>query len=129
MLINGTIQCKPTTLYSNSSGTTGTVTLNETAANFSRLEIFFGKTESNNTVIYRGSVKLNSPNGKIANLAIAYNITNGSMGQLACKCVTVSGTSISNTSNTGGYMNLYNGRSVEWGSTIEVKIYEVLGYK
>ena len=30
-----------TTLYDNSSGTTGTITLNETAANFTYLEIFY----------------------------------------------------------------------------------------
>lgn len=118
-------RCK--TLYDNSSGTTGTVTLNETSANFAYLEIFYGKSEGN--PIYRNSVKVNAPNGKIANLLIAYNIYSGSMSQLQSKCVSISGTSVANTSNTTGYVNLYNGRSVEWGNSNEIKIYKIIGYR
>ena len=117
----------PTSLYDNSSGTTGTVTLNETSANFAYLEIFYGKSEGN--PIYRNSVKVNAPNGKIANLLIAYNIYSGSMSQLQSKCVSISGTSVANTSNTTGYVNLYNGRSVEWGNSNEIKIYKIIGYR
>lgn len=124
---SGTIQLKPTSLYDNSSGTTGTVTLNETSANFAYLEIFYGKSEGN--PIYRNSVKVNAPNGKIANLLIAYNIYSGSMSQLQSKCVSISGTSVANTSNTTGYVNLYNGRSVEWGNSNEIKIYKIIGYR
>ena len=123
----GTIQLKPSSLYDNSSGTTGTVTLNETSANFAYLEIFYGKSEGN--PIYRNSVKVNAPNGKIANLLIAYNIYSGSMSQLQSKCVSISGTSVANTSNTTGYVNLYNGRSVEWGNSNEIKIYKIIGYR
>lgn len=123
----GTIQCKPKTLYDNSSGTTGTVTLNETAANFSYLEIFFSKSEGNN--LYRNSTKVYSPNGKIVNLIIAYNIGNAGLLQLQPKCVSISGTTVSNTSNTTGYVNLYNGRSVEWGNNNEIKIHRILGYR
>ena len=118
---------RPTSLYDNSSGTTGTVTLSETAANFSYLEIFYGKSEGN--PIYRNSVKVNAPNGKITNLLIAYNIYSGSMSQLQSKCVSISGTSVANTSNTTGYVNLYNGRSVEWGNSNEIKIYKIIGYR
>ena len=70
-----------------------------------------------------------SPNGKIANLLIAYNIYSGSMSQLQSKCVSISGTSVANTSNTTGYVNLYNGRSVEWGNSNEIKIYKIIGYR
>ena len=118
---------RPTSLYDNSSGTTGTVTLSETAANFSYLEIFYGKSEGN--PIYRNSVKVNAPNGKITNLLIAYNIYSGSMSQLQSKCFSISGTSVANTSNTTGYVNLYNGRSVEWGNSNEIKIYKIIGYR
>ena len=123
----GTIQLKPSSLYDNSSGTTGTITLSETSANFAYLEIFYGKSEGN--PIYRNSVKVNAPNGKIANLLIAYNIYSGSMSQLQSKCVSISGTSVANTSNTTGYVNLYNGRSVEWGNSNEIKIYKIIGYR
>lgn len=59
----GTIQCKPTSLYDNSSGSTGTITLSQTAANFTYLTIFY--RESKNQQSY-GSVWLYSPNGKYA---------------------------------------------------------------
>lgn len=47
-------------LYDNSTGTTGTVTLNETAANFSMLEIIVGFSDTGAC----GSLKVYSPNGK-----------------------------------------------------------------
>ena len=56
----GTIQCKPKNLYNNASGTTGTVTLSETSANFSYIEIYFAKDLSNNL----SCVRVFSPNGK-----------------------------------------------------------------
>ena len=61
----GTIQCKPTNLYNNTSGTTGTVNLSETAANFNYLEIYF---RTNDTTNYVSGTKVYSPNGKIVPL-------------------------------------------------------------
>lgn len=118
-------RCK--TLYNNDSGTNGTITLSETAANFAYFEIFFSKSEGNN--LYRNSVKVYSPNGKIVDLIIAYNIGNAGLAQLQPKCISISGTAVSNTSNTTGYANLYNGRSVEWGNSNEIKIHRILGYR
>lgn len=63
---NGTIQLKPTSLYENSSGTNGTVTLSQTAANFVYLEIFY--FDMNNGVIT--STKIWSPNGKAVSLEV-----------------------------------------------------------
>lgn len=51
-----------TILYSNASGTTGTVTLSETAANFDYIEIYY----TNNG--QQRSMKVNSPNGKVVML-------------------------------------------------------------
>lgn len=54
----GTIQAKPKTLYDNSSGSNGTITLNESAANFSYLEIHYFSDLNNDY----GSVKIGNPN-------------------------------------------------------------------
>lgn len=55
----------PTVLYSSTSGTNGTVTLSSSAANFSRLKIFYYKvidTDSNEKLYH--SQEVYSPNGK-----------------------------------------------------------------
>lgn len=58
----GEIQAKPKVLYDNSSGTSGTVTLNETAENFSYLEIF--SINSDNSVLQHQPTKVLVPNRK-----------------------------------------------------------------
>ena len=55
------------TLYDNSSGFSGTVTLNETSANFSYIEIFYKTTDN----VYN-SVKVYNPNNKFVNLYGSY---------------------------------------------------------
>ena len=42
----GEIQCKPTQLYNNASGTTSTITLSQNYTNFSYLEVFYGNVSS-----------------------------------------------------------------------------------
>ena len=92
----------PVTLYNNSSGTTGTVTLSETAANFSRIDIFFSKAGSyfNTTTVY-------SPNGKNVSLLTAYIMDSKKDSQLQMPTVYISGTSITRK-NYGG-VNMSNG--------------------
>lgn len=60
----GIIQCKPKNLYNNASGTTGTVTLSETAANFNMLEIFYTDNAGNQMQ----SIRVASPNGETITL-------------------------------------------------------------
>lgn len=115
----GTIQCKPTTLYDNSSGTTGTVTLNQTAANFNYLEIFYARSSKYN------SVKVFSPNGKVVQLTSAYAVGNG-YTQFGCKVVTINGTSI--TSSTENFQNI-NSTIVANGTQSTLSILRVIGYK
>lgn len=83
-------------LYNNTSGTNGTVTLSETAANFSYLEIFYRDQSSPSEY---SSVKIYSPNGKRANLLISTSNSelNGFWDKE--KTVSISGTSISNLWN------------------------------
>lgn len=57
----GEIQAKPVVLFNSPSGVSGTVTLSETSANFSYIEIFFRDSTNGNPF---SSVKVFSPNGK-----------------------------------------------------------------
>ena len=118
----------PKTLYDNSSGTTGTITLNETSANFSSLEIFF----SRNTNMGYDSAKIFGPNGKKANLHLAETGQNGLV--LYNAIVAISGTSITFRSGKGISIYALSGsNSGVWcdgvGSTNEIKIYKVIGYR
>ena len=118
----------PVTLYNNSSGTTGTITLNETSANFSSLEIFF----SRNTNMGYDSAKIFGPNGKKANLHLAETGQNGLV--LYNAIVAISGTSITFRSGKGISIYALSGsNSGVWcdgvGSTNEIKIYKVIGYR
>lgn len=56
---------KATTLYQNDNGTSGTITLSETSANFEYLEVFFKGDGAS-----FASVKIYSPNGKRVHLYI-----------------------------------------------------------
>lgn len=80
------------TLYNNATGTTGTVTLSTSAANYSMMEIFFRDNDS-----HCSSVKLFSPNGRTACLSMSTGTTNGGMNHKRRE-VTVSGTSITTQS-------------------------------
>ena len=91
-----------TALYSNSTGTTGTVTLSDSAANYAYLEIFYRTNDD-----YYGSVKVYSPNGKKAMLNGAYWASGSGSFKGAVK--NISGTSITTTSygemSTSGYIH------------------------
>lgn len=109
-------------LYNNSSGTTGTVTLSETSANFTYLEIFF-KYGS-----LFGSTKIYSPNGKQASMEVNFSVSQYNVARTQYKTVNISGTSITN--NQYGYLSASTTNTI--GVSIsENKIYitTVVGYK
>ena len=117
---------KPVTLYNNSSGTTGTVTLSETAANYSYLEIFLYKDGTSGW----WSVKVPSPNGKTVQVGTTYYTNASGVGlQVIGKTVSVSGTSI--TAGTEFYMNFNDstGAVKAIGGQTSIKIMRVDGYK
>jgi hypothetical protein len=93
-----------TSLYDNSSGTNGTVTLSATSANFTFLEIFF-KTSTSSVV---SSTRIYSPNGKVAILSSGYFNSDQTTWTNALKQVTISGTTI-----TPNYYSTWNNI---WGS-------------
>lgn len=106
-------------LYSNSSGTTGTVTLSESAANFQMLEIFYSKGD------FCQSVRIVAPNGKKVSLIMGYREST-TLAQIQFPIVTISGTSITKTSN--GLVNL-SSTGNEILSNNEIRIYCVVGWR
>lgn len=113
-------QSTPTVLYDNSSGATGTITLSQSAANFSYLEIFYGK--GGDTL---QSVKVFSPNGKGATLVTGY-VESTNMAQLQLPRIAISTTSI--TKKYNGLVN-FSDTDAHIYISDEVQIYKVIGYK
>lgn len=118
---------RPTELYNNSSGTTGTVTLNETSANFAYLEIFYGKNNGRTNAIVYSSTRIFSANGKKASLVWeAVETTNAN--QFICATYTISGTSLSKTYE--GYVNVNTGGGHNVSvSNNEIKVFRVVGHR
>ena len=128
---------KPTTLFSSSSGTIGTITLSQSAANFTYLEIFY--TDNNGR--QPQSVKVYSPNGKYVSLSCIEPSTSGNEPRVY---VRVSGWTISGTSmtvgrsdlsgaNRGVYGQFYphaNGTNIDVKVEAQnyIKIFRILGY-
>lgn len=110
-------------LYDNSSGTTGTVTLSETAANFNYLEIFY-----RNSYSFHTSTRIANPNGKCAELEVTH--VHGS----SSKAVTIESRNvdINGTSLTTGTRDSY-GKWWSAGNNLEIVnniyIYKVVGYR
>ena len=114
----------PVSLYSNATGTTGTVTLSQSSAGFNYLEIYYSKNGS-----YYNCTKVSSPAGKKVCLDLSYYDASGKIHQLATKIVSISGTSISVVTNNTGLTNLeFNNVNSLYNSN-ELTIHKVLGYK
>lgn len=110
------LKIEKTVLYEDSVGTTGEVTLLESAGNFDYLEIFF--CDGDNRVY---STRINAPNGKHSRLSIIQ----GGASQLY---VSTAGISIEGTNITFDYNRRFSG----WTTIIEentFKILKVIGYK
>ena len=88
-------------LYSNTSGTTGNVTLSETSANFDALEI----TYKDSTNSRYGYIKVYNPDGKGFNLQYAEFGSSTGAAVLFGRSYSISGTTITASSNYG-YMGL-----------------------
>lgn len=117
------IQLKAIALYSNSAGTTGTITLSQTAADFNFLEIIYAKENCFH------SARLSAPNNRRANLQLFERAIDTNIQQLIYADVTISGTTISKT--YVGSINFGTNGSLIGGSASDntISIYKVLGYK
>jgi len=119
-------RCK--SLYDNSSGTTGTVTLSETSANFEYLEIFYSYYAGSMDMY--NSVKIYSPNGKIAMLIGSYD--NGTRLYHEVARYTISGTSITRSNATRWRFGTGGENSTRTNTTSSdpsIKVVKVIGYR
>lgn len=110
-------------LYDNSSGTTGTVTLSETAANFNYLEIFFKSRYEQFS-----SVRIVNPNNRTANLH-TWHVFASSSGTAVgmSRNVNIAGTTLSTgTSDQYGEWWSYQNQVLNQNN---IWIYKVVGYR
>ncbi len=94
-------------LYDNSSGSNGTITLSESAANFTYIEIFYFNKEYGTY----SSVQVYSPNNKKVNLHTSNVFGGDKTALIDSRKIKISGTSISNdegTNNDYGSLNTWN---------------------
>lgn len=111
-------------LYNNSNGSNGTITLNETSANFKYIEIFF----TDNQGYSGGYTKVYSPNGKTVCLSIV-EAAASSYTLIRRTNYTVSATTITPNTTLAGYGRL-KGNAVDYSTgTNYIKIKRVIGYE
>lgn len=106
-----------TTLFDNSSGTIGNVTLSQSSANFAYLEIFYGENGGKHR-----SVKAFNPNGK--NINLLWTTQDGGCIVFRASDYYISGTSISRKNETK-----YNTWDKSATSVTETRIFKVVGYR
>ncbi len=106
-------------LYNSASGTAGTVTLSDSAENYTYLEIFYRSSGDNAC----GSVKVFSPNGKLVHLGTIHYIADYDYAKFAL--VTVSGSMITFSQNY--QITLKNNGSV-YSAENAIFITRVVGY-
>ena len=118
-------------LYSNASGTTGNITLSDSAANYVRFEIEYTNPDALYDVI-----DIYEPDGKDVNLSIPFAFTGGSRGLFAIhsRDITINGTSISTkvdavNGNFYGALVLWENTQITLDKTNYIKIVKVIGYK
>lgn len=110
------------TLYDNTSGTTGTVTLTQTAGAFNYLEIFYCDNNDKD----HGSIKVDIPNNKQVALYIVEPASNNTY--IRRTRITISGTTI--TPGNSGYIMISD--TNQWSSKYDtnyIKILKVVGYR
>ena len=106
-------------LYNSASGTAGTVTLSDSAENYTYLEIFYRSSGDNAC----GSVKVFSPNGKLVHLGMIHHIADYDYAKFAL--VNVSGSMITFSQNY--QITLKNNGSV-YSAENAIYITRVVGY-
>nr|DAQ62599.1 MAG TPA: protein of unknown function DUF859 [Caudoviricetes sp.] len=106
-------------LYNSASGTAGTVTLSDSAENYTYLEIFYRSSGDNAC----GSVKVFSPNGKLVHLGTIHYIADYDYAKFAL--VSVSGAMI--TFNQNYQITLKNNGST-YSAENAIYITRVVGY-
>ena len=101
------------------TGTAGTVTLSDSSANYSYIEIYFRSSGDN----VCGSVKVYSPNGKRAHLGTVHYVADFDYAKFAI--VSISGTSITFLQN---YQLTLKNNGNTWSSESAIYITRVVGF-
>lgn len=106
-------------LYNSASGTAGTVTLSDSAENYTYLEIFYRSSGDNAC----GSVKVFSPNGKLVHLGTIHYIADYDYAKFAL--VSVSGSMITFSQN---YQIILKNNGSVYSAENAIFITRVVGY-
>lgn len=106
-------------LYNSAGGTAGTVTLSDSAENYTYLEIFYRSSGDNAC----GSVKVFSPNGKLVHLGTIHYIADYDYAKFAL--VSVSGSMITFNQN---YQIILKNNGSEYSAENAIYITRVVGY-
>ena len=117
---NSTYIVKGTSLYNNSTGSNGTITLSSSSANYSYLEIYYKDNDG-----HKGFVKVDSPNGSTA--LLFSGVFNSSDCYLKGRTISISGNKISTYSSKYGEVN--PPANTSWyGTGNNIYITRVIGY-
>ena len=114
---------KAYSLYNNSSGTSGTVTLSDSSSNYEYIEIYF----KDNDNCY-ASFKAYGPNGKTLLLTTNKTASAGSKGWIKNAKIEISGSSITFAADKGQITLVNNGNSSINTDSV-IWICSVIGYK
>ena len=117
MFLNGYEISGYKVLYNNATGTNGTVTLSETAANFKMIEIIIGYAD-----VLAGSTKVYSPNGKTTD--VSAGVSGSNQVQVSRTRCVISGKSIAQSNN---YTCAYKGSFTNNENNVYIKT--VIGYR
>ena len=114
-------------LYDNASGTTGTITLAETAANFAFIDIMYAKLD-NGSGGYN-TCRVYDPNGKRASFNQINPVSSANVMQIVFSKVVISGATIT-WDSLGSTINVYNNtiNNMNWEERQQL-IYKVVGYR
>ena len=114
---------KGTVLYEDATGTTGNVTLNETSANFSYLEIYYKARNSHS------SIKIHDPNGKNAVLYADGEVSNSDYICMTKECARIDGVTITRSGFASMIVSSSGVNLSTDNSYYTMTIYKVIGYR
>ena len=112
-------------LYENTSGNNGTITLSESVANFTYIEIFYFNKEYGTY----SSVQVYSPNNKKVNLHTSNVFGGDKTALIDSRKIKISGTSISNDEGTNNDYGSLNTRNNSINTYNRMYITKIIGYR
>lgn len=125
---SGTVQLEPKKLYENATGTTGTVTLSETAANFTYLDIYYYTSHGSGSTPKRMShVRVYDPDGQKVALTNTVYWSNELL--ISQSQIDISGKSITRLSNEQAQFKLTTSAASRTATTTNLYIYRVEGFR